>query len=56
MLRPDVFRAVAGLSVAYSPPGPMKPTDAFRLIWRAGHPREAQLEALGAELRTLPIR
>ncbi|MBX7099047.1 MAG: LysR family transcriptional regulator [Myxococcaceae bacterium] len=31
-------------------------TDAFRLIWRAGHPREAQLEALGAELRALPIR
>jgi pimeloyl-ACP methyl ester carboxylesterase len=32
LLRPDVFRAVAGLSVAYSPPGPMKPTDAFRLM------------------------
>jgi pimeloyl-ACP methyl ester carboxylesterase len=30
LLRPDVFRAVALLSVAYSPPGPTRPSDAFR--------------------------
>ncbi|HEY1119170.1 MAG TPA: alpha/beta hydrolase, partial [Acidimicrobiales bacterium] len=28
-LRPDVFRAVAGLSVPFSPAGPTRPTDAF---------------------------
>jgi DNA-binding transcriptional LysR family regulator len=30
--------------------------DAFRLVWRAGHPREAQLLALAEELRKLPLR
>ena len=30
LLRPDVFRAVAGLSVPYSAPGDTRPTDAFR--------------------------
>ena len=30
LLRPDVFRAVALLSVPYSPAGPTRPTDAFR--------------------------
>ncbi len=30
--------------------------DHFRLIWRAGHPREAQLEQLGEDLRALPVR
>src|ERR1700749_4670182 len=29
LLRPDVFRAVALLSVPYSPPGPRQPTEAF---------------------------
>jgi pimeloyl-ACP methyl ester carboxylesterase len=29
LLRPDVFRAVAMLSVPYSPPGTRRPTDAF---------------------------
>lgn len=28
-LRPDVFRAVAGISVPFTPPGPTRPTDAF---------------------------
>lgn len=28
-LRPDVFRAVAGLSVPFTPSGPTRPTDAF---------------------------
>ena len=32
LLRPDVFRAVAGLSVPYSPPGGIRPTTAFRLL------------------------
>lgn len=31
-------------------------TDFFRLIWRAEHPRHAQLEELGAELQKLPIQ
>jgi pimeloyl-ACP methyl ester carboxylesterase len=29
LLRPDVFRALALLSVPYSPPGPRRPTEAF---------------------------
>jgi LysR family glycine cleavage system transcriptional activator len=32
------------------------PTDWFRLVWRAGHPRETQLQALAAELAVLPLR
>lgn len=32
LLRPDVFRAVAGLSVPYSPPGDTRPSEAFRAI------------------------
>jgi DNA-binding transcriptional LysR family regulator len=31
-------------------------SDAFRLVWRAGHPREAELIALAAELRARPLR
>lgn len=30
LLRPDVFRAVAGLSVPFSPPGPVRPLQAMR--------------------------
>ena len=30
LLRPDLFRGVAGLSVPYSPPGVMRPLQAFR--------------------------
>lgn len=32
LLRPDVFRAVAGLSVPYSPPGDTRPSETFRVI------------------------
>ena len=32
LLRPDVFTAVAGLSVPYSAPGPVKPSEIFRLM------------------------
>jgi pimeloyl-ACP methyl ester carboxylesterase len=32
LLRPDVFRGVAGLSVPYNAPGPTKPTQAFRAM------------------------
>ena len=32
LLRPDVFRAVAGLSVPFAPAGPTRPTDAFRAM------------------------
>ncbi len=32
LLRPDVFRAVAGLSVPYSAPGDHKPSDVFRMM------------------------
>lgn len=31
-------------------------TDTFRLVWRAGHPREAELVRLAAELRKIPLR
>ena len=31
-------------------------SDSFRLVWRAGHPREAELVALAAELRAHPLR
>lgn len=30
--------------------------DAFRLVWREGHPREPELLELAAELRRLPLR
>lgn len=30
--------------------------DAFRLIWRAGHPRERELRELAAELAEVPLR
>ncbi len=32
LLRPDVFRAVAGLSVPYAPRGQTRPSEAFRLM------------------------
>jgi pimeloyl-ACP methyl ester carboxylesterase len=32
LLRPDVFQAVAGLSVPYSPPAAARPTDVFRAM------------------------
>ena len=31
-------------------------SDSFRLVWRAGHPRESELVALAGELRALPLR
>ena len=30
--------------------------DAFRLVWRTGHPREGSLRELAAELARLPVR
>jgi DNA-binding transcriptional LysR family regulator len=30
--------------------------DTFRLVWREGHPRDAELERLAAELRERPLR
>jgi pimeloyl-ACP methyl ester carboxylesterase len=41
LLRPDVFRAVAGLSVPYSPNGETRPSDAFR---RMGGDEEFYIE------------
>lgn len=32
------------------------PSDWFRLVWRAGQPRERELQALAAELAELPLR
>jgi len=37
-------------------PGVRPRSDSFRLIWRAGHPHEADLIALAAELRQRPLR
>jgi LysR family transcriptional regulator, glycine cleavage system transcriptional activator len=37
-------------------PGVRPRSDAFRLIWRAGHPREPDFRALAAELRARPLR
>lgn len=31
-------------------------SDAFRLIWRAGHPRAAELLSLAEQLRTIPLK
>jgi len=31
-------------------------TDRFRLVWRTGHPRDAELRALAADLRQMPLR
>ncbi len=41
LLRPDMFRAVAGLSVPYSAPGDTRPSDAFR---RMGGDEEFYIE------------
>jgi len=32
------------------------PSDWFRLVWRTGHPREAELRRIAAELCELPLR
>jgi hypothetical protein len=32
------------------------PSDWFRLVWRAQHPREGELQQLAAELSELPLR
>jgi LysR family transcriptional regulator, glycine cleavage system transcriptional activator len=32
------------------------PSDWFRLVWRSGHPREAELRQIAAELGDLPLR
>ncbi len=32
------------------------PSDWFRLVWRSGHQREAELQQLAAELSELPLR
>ncbi len=32
------------------------PSDWFRLVWRTGHPREAELQQLARELSELPLR
>ncbi|MEM7216857.1 MAG: alpha/beta hydrolase [Pseudomonadota bacterium] len=37
LLRPDLFRGVAGLSVPYSPRGDVAPLDAFRMVAGAEH-------------------
>ena len=31
-------------------------SDSFRLVWRTGHPREADLTRLAADLRALPLK
>jgi pimeloyl-ACP methyl ester carboxylesterase len=40
LLRPDIFTAVAMLSVPYSPPGHRRPTDAFAEMGRLAGPEE----------------
>jgi pimeloyl-ACP methyl ester carboxylesterase len=40
LLRPDIFTAVAMLSVPYSPPGRRRPTDAFAEMGRLAGPEE----------------
>lgn len=37
LLRPDLFRGVAGLSVPYTPPGMQKPSDVFRMMSGSEH-------------------
>jgi hypothetical protein len=32
------------------------PSDWFRLVWRSGHPREAELRQLASDLSDLPLR
>jgi LysR family glycine cleavage system transcriptional activator len=41
--------------VRLAPKTPLQ-EDAFRLIWRANHPREHELRALAAELAAIPLR
>jgi DNA-binding transcriptional LysR family regulator len=49
---PDV---AAGRLVTLMPRVRPRP-DSFRLVWRAGHPREAELVALASDLRRHPLR
>jgi DNA-binding transcriptional LysR family regulator len=45
----------AGRLVALMPKAKL-PSDWFRLVWRADHPREAELQQLALELSQLPLR
>ncbi len=51
-----VARDLAARRVRQFFPGTKLPSDWFRLIFRAGHPRERELRELGAELAKIPLR
>jgi LysR family transcriptional regulator, glycine cleavage system transcriptional activator len=51
-----IARDVAAGRLVVLLPGVRPRSDSFRLVWRAGHPHEAELIALAAELRERPLR
>lgn len=51
LVEPDLAR---GALVRLLPRRPLE-SDHFRLVWREGHPKEAELHALAADLRTFPL-
>jgi DNA-binding transcriptional LysR family regulator len=51
-----IERDVAGRRLVMLLPRVRPRSDSFRLVWRAGHPREPELVALAAELRAHPLR
>lgn len=51
-----IARDVAAGRLVTLLPGVHPRSDSFRLVWRAGHPREPDLVTLAAELRGRPLR
>jgi DNA-binding transcriptional LysR family regulator len=51
-----VFRDLARRRLVQILPSVQLQRDAFRMIWRTGHAREAELRQLAAELARLPLR
>jgi LysR family transcriptional regulator, glycine cleavage system transcriptional activator len=51
-----IARELAARRMVTLMPGVRPRSDTFRLVWRKGHPREAELVALAAELRAHPLR
>jgi DNA-binding transcriptional LysR family regulator len=51
-----IARELAAKRLTRLMPGVRAHSDSFRLVWRAGHPREAELVTLAADLRDRPLR
>ena len=51
-IAPDLGRDRIGVL----PPDVALASDAFRLLWRKGHPLESEMRRLAGELRAIPLR